>query len=95
MLTIFSMADARYFPVTLQAKGDKQGSLGEPRPDIPSSEEPSLRNTQQIQIKAVMYHIYMYVFNNSESSITQHLFTHQLYFISWVMKDTGCGSYEA
>lgn len=49
MLTIFSMADARYFPVTLQAKGDKQGSLGEPRPDIPSP-EPSLRNTEQTQV---------------------------------------------
>lgn len=46
MLTIFSMAEAKYFPVTLHARGDKQGSLGEPRPDMPSSEEPSLRTEE-------------------------------------------------
>lgn len=46
MLTSFSMADARYFPVTLQARGDMQGSLGDPRPDVPSSDEPSLRRKE-------------------------------------------------
>lgn len=39
MLTIFSVAEAKYFPVTLQDRGDRQGSLGDPRPDTPSSEE--------------------------------------------------------
>lgn len=43
MLTIFSMAEAKYFPVTLHARGDKQGSLGDPKPDMASSEEPSLK----------------------------------------------------
>lgn len=36
------MAEAKYFPVTLHARGDRQGSLGDPKPDMPSSEEPSL-----------------------------------------------------
>lgn len=57
MLTIFSMAEARYFPVTLQARGDRQGSLGDPRPDRPSSEEPSLmgQETALEQNKGLSY----------------------------------------
>lgn len=50
MLTIFSMADAKYFPVTLQASEAKQCSPGEPREFSPSSEELSLtadRNKQR------------------------------------------------
>lgn len=47
MLTIFSMAQAKYFPVRLQARGDKQGSLGEPRPVRPSSEDPLLGEKQR------------------------------------------------
>lgn len=43
MLTIFSMAQAKYFPVTLQARGDRQGSLGDPKLDMPSSEDPLLK----------------------------------------------------
>lgn len=46
MLTILSMAEARYLPVTLQARGHKEISLGDPKPDIPSSEEPSLMRQQ-------------------------------------------------
>lgn len=43
MLTIFSMAEARYFPVTLQDRGDRDGSLGDPMEVPPSSDEPLLR----------------------------------------------------
>lgn len=52
MLTIFSMAEAKYFPVTLHARGDKQGSLGDPKPDMPSSEDPLLtrQNTESTQV---------------------------------------------
>lgn len=38
MLTIFSTAAARYWPVTLQATGERLGSPGEPRLAMPSSE---------------------------------------------------------
>ena len=50
MLTIFSMAEAKYFPVTLQARGDKQGSLGDPSPE--SSEDPFLtrQSTESTQV---------------------------------------------
>jgi hypothetical protein len=47
ILTIFSMAEARYLPFRLQASEAKQCSPGEPREFNPSSEELSL--TQQAQ----------------------------------------------
>lgn len=49
MLTIFSIAEAKYFPVTLQARGDKQGSLGDPKPDMPSSEPSLKRENRQMK----------------------------------------------
>lgn len=63
MLTIFSMAEARYFPVTLHARGDRQGSLGDPRPDMPSSEEPSLmtENTESTQMRLKAAVIYLFI----------------------------------
>ena len=50
ILTIFSMAEARYLPLRLQASEAKQCSPGEPREFNPSSEELSL--TQQEQQRA-------------------------------------------
>lgn len=72
MLTIFSMADARYFPVTLHARGDIQGSLGDPKPDTPSSEEPSLMRTQnktlmRPKLKAAL----LYLFGHLEAALNK------------------------
>lgn len=36
------MAEARYFPVTLHDRGDREGSLGDPMEELPSSDEPLL-----------------------------------------------------
>lgn len=43
MFTIFSMAAAKYIPLTLQATGAKFGSPGDPRLFIHSSEVSSLK----------------------------------------------------
>lgn len=43
MFTIFSMAAAKYFPLTLQATGAKFGSPGDPRLFIHSSQVSSLK----------------------------------------------------
>lgn len=60
------MAEAKYFPVTLHDRGDRQGSLGDPKPDMPSSEDPLLmrENTEStrvtLKLKAAFhFHLHM------------------------------------
>lgn len=57
MLTIFSMAEARYFPVTLQDRGDRDGSLGDPMEVPPSSDEPLLRSEEENRVHHFKFHL--------------------------------------
>lgn len=47
MFTIFSMAAAKYFPLTLQATGAKFGSPGDPRLPMHSTEVSSLKTDKE------------------------------------------------
>lgn len=56
MLTTFSMAAARNFPLTLQATGARLGSPGEPTPLEHSSGEPSLKTHTHVAIITLLHH---------------------------------------
>lgn len=56
MLTTFSMAAARNFPLTLQATGARLGSPGEPTPPEHSSGEPSLKTHPHTAIITLLHY---------------------------------------